>query len=167
MIKLEQIERQDLPKLKKMRNELRQYFREYRLLNDLNQEDWFEGMSRDTNQVMFKVVDEVILGACGLHYISWTNRSAEFGIYIGKDYQGQGHAKVALCSLLEYGFNELNLNRIWGEVYSNNPALQFYKKFGFEIEGRLRETYYNNGWHDSYIISMLRKDHDQLLEKSN
>lgn len=159
-IAIEAIELQDLPKLKKMRNELRQYFREYRLLNNLNQEDWFERMSRDTNQTMFKIVDEsFLLGACGLHYISWTNRSAEFGIYIGKDYQGQGHAKNAMRLLLNYGFNELNLHRIWGEVYSNNPALRFYMNFGFEIEGRLRETYYNNGWHDSYIISMLRREY--------
>lgn len=160
MISLEQIERQDLPHLKQMRNELREYFREYRLLNDLNQEEWFERMSRDRNQVMFKIVnDKILVGACGLHYISWTNRSAEFGIYIGKCFQGKGLAKEAMGRLLSYGFNELNLNRIWGEVYSNNPALRFYKNFGFEIEGRLRETYYYHEWYDSYIISMLRKEY--------
>lgn len=176
MIKLRAVERGDLTLLKDMRNtpELKKYFREYRLLNDKNQEQWFDSLTNDRTQCMF-CIDGVItktlyvsdvntgvlyedielVGACSLNNINWVNRSAEFGIYIKPDKQGNGFAKEALTELVKYGFNELNLHRIWGEVYSNNPALDFYKKFGFKVEGKLRDTYYYYGWHNSIIISIL------------
>lgn len=181
MIKLRAVERDDLALLKDMRNipELKKYFREYRLLNDNHQEQWFDSLTNDRTQCMFCIdggisetlyvgetntgilkEDIELVGACSLNNISWTNRSAEFGIYIKPDKQGNGFAKEALTKLVEYGFNELNLHRIWGEVYSNNPAVDFYKKFGFKVEGRLKDSYYYYGWHDSIIIGLLK---DYLL----
>ena len=63
-----------------------------------------------------------------------------------------------LITLIKYGFNELNLNRIWCEVYSNNNSIHLYKKLGFKSEGILREHVYKNGnYLNSHMLGMLKK----------
>jgi putative acetyltransferase len=43
----------------------------------------------------------------------------------------------------------------------NEPAIKLYKKFGFEIEGRLRDFSYRNGEYiDAYIMARIKKDCD-------
>jgi len=45
-----------------------------------------------------------------------------------------------------YGFEELNLNRIWLRVYDTNPrARKAYEKAGFVYEGTLRQAEYKHG----------------------
>ncbi len=65
MINLRAVERDDLTLLKDMRNtpELKKYFREYRLLNDKNQEQWFDSLTNDRKQCMFCIVINVYVGS--------------------------------------------------------------------------------------------------------
>ena len=148
--------------------ELRKYFREYRELSKDMQEGWFESkVLGDPNLVNFEIHDSKtskLIGHCGLYYINWIHRSAEFGIYVGDDdYRNGGYGSDALRSLVKYGFEDLNLNRIWCEVYSNNVALAVYKHIGFKHEGTMRESYYNEGQYwDAHILSMLKKEYEEL-----
>ena len=86
---LRAIEKDDLPMMLHWRNrpQFRQYFREYRELNFMNQEHWFENIVlKNRNLIMFSIVDIKkgdLLGACGLCYINWINRNADFSLYIG------------------------------------------------------------------------------------
>lgn len=88
---LRSVEKNDLPILLEWRNqpEYRQFFREYRELNLENQNRWFDiKVMEDSSTIMFTIIDlqnGEILGACGLCYIDWINRNADFSIYIGKD----------------------------------------------------------------------------------
>ena len=76
-------------------------------------------------------------------------------------YRGKGFGSDALRQLCRYGFEYLNLNRIWCEVYSNNASLDMYRHIGFKDEGILRENYYSEGkYWDSHILSMLKRDYD-------
>lgn len=142
---------------------LRKYFREYREISDLMQEKWYKRINETDKQVDFEIRtqnSDKLIGHCGLYYISWTNRVAEFGIYIGDHgYRSGGFGSDALRTLIEYGFNQLNLNRIWCEVYSNNNALDIYKHIGFVEEGLLRQSYYDDGvYWDSHILGLLKED---------
>ena len=108
--------------------------------------------------------NNLLIGHCGLYYINWTSRTAEFGIYIGdKEYRKGGYGSDALRTLISYGFNDLNMNRIWCEVYNNNEgALEVYKHVGFIYEGKLRENYYNEGkYWDSHIMGMLKNEYNK------
>ena len=154
-----------IEQLRQWRNqpELRKYFREFREIGIEDQERWFHKIEKDPNQFNFEIRDKKnkkLVGHCGLHYISWTNRTAEFGIYIGdKTYRGRGYGSNALRTLIKYGFDELNMNRIWCEVYNNNDALPIYKHLGFVEEGILRQNYYSEGkYWDSHILSMLKEE---------
>lgn len=85
-------------------------------------------------------------GVCGLTDIDQTNSRAEFSLYIAPKKQKTGLAQEALKLLLEYGFNTLGLNRIWGEVFGNNEkAMHIFKKFGFVEEGIRHDFYFRDG----------------------
>lgn len=107
-----------------------------------------------------KSEDKKDIGVCALTSVNYINRNAEFSLYIATPFQGKGYAKNALISLLNLGFNDLNLHRIWGEVFEyNNKALNMFYALGFIREGELRDTYYKNGtFINSYIISILKEE---------
>lgn len=165
---LRAIERHDLPQLLEWRNrpEFRRYFREYRELAMEQQEDWYRRLVLgDPATRMFAIValdDGRLLGACGLCYIDWVNRNADFSIYIGAEnaYIDQTHAADAALQLLAYGFDELNLHRVWAEIYSFDAIkMDFLKFLGFRLEGRHRQTHWSEGkWCDSLFLGLLAKE---------
>ena len=164
---LRAVEEKDLETLLHWRNieSFRVNFREFRELNLLEQKKWFEKTSSSQNDFMFSILDkkENLIGACGLLYIDWIIRSADFSFYIGKDesYVSGSHSEDAALSLINYGFGVLNLNKIWMELYEfDQEKINFFtKKFGFQEDGRLRQNCYSDGsYHDSLIISLLKKD---------
>ncbi|WP_313584252.1 GNAT family N-acetyltransferase [Lacrimispora sp.] len=58
--------------------------------------------------------------------------------------------------MLEYAFSELNLHRVFLNVFSfNKRAIKLYEKMGFMHEGVLRQVFYRGGdWHDIVIMSI-------------
>ncbi len=166
-IMLRGLESQDIEQLRQWRNlpSLRRYFREYREITKEMQQEWFSNVTTKSTEFHFTINDkkkQKIIGHCALSYVNWVSRTAEFAIYIGDmEYRGKGFGSDALRQLCRYGFEYLNLNRIWCEVYSNNASLDMYRHIGFKDEGMLRENYYSEGkYWDSHILSMLKRDYD-------
>jgi UDP-4-amino-4,6-dideoxy-N-acetyl-beta-L-altrosamine N-acetyltransferase len=169
-IYLTSIDKDNLNTLREWRNnpELRQYFREHRELSMDMQTNWYVNkVLGDPNQYNFEIHDnesKKLIGHCGLYYINWISKSAEFGIYIGDfSFRNGGYGSDSLRTLIDYGFNQLNMNRIWAEVYSNNDAIKVYTKIGFKIEGVLRQNVFKNGeYFDSTIISLLKSEYEDI-----
>ena len=167
LVGLRAVEREDLATLRDWRNipEFRRNFRETRELNMANQEGWFErsciGNPNDFMFIIVRLSDNKPIGACGLLYINWIIRLADFSFYIGEDnaYIDQdGYAEEATQLLIEYGFKNLNLHKIWMELYEfDNRKLNFFqKKFNFKIDGALRDNCFEEGkYWNSYILSLL------------
>jgi len=160
-----------LEKMRSWRNnpEFRQYYREYRVLSKQHQIRWWKEKVLEDDSWQYFVVkpiddSEKIIGFAGLTYIHPIYRTGEFAITIAdSEFQKSGYGSDALRTLIKYGFEELNLNRIWCEVYSNNSALDVYRHIGFKDEGVLRQTVYKNGEYlDSHVLSMLKSDYDEL-----
>jgi UDP-4-amino-4,6-dideoxy-N-acetyl-beta-L-altrosamine N-acetyltransferase len=160
------VKRDSLEQLMNWRNEpeLRKYFREYREINEHMQQSWYENrVLKDPNQVNFEIREKEgneLIGHCGLYYIDWVSRHAEFGIYVGdQNYRNGGYGSDSLRTLIKYGFQDLNLNKIWCEVYANNNALGVYERLGFVLEGVQRQHYFNEGkYWDSRILSLLKTE---------
>ncbi|GGH80211.1 hypothetical protein GCM10011379_50750 [Filimonas zeae] len=134
----------------------------------LNQENWYVRTINSANDYMFIIEDlsdSKPLGACGLLYTNWINRSADFSFYIGHQnlyIDNGGLAEDAARTLIQYGFNNLNLNKIWMELYEfDTRKIDFFlDKFGFHKDGMLRENCFEDGrYYNSYIISLLRKEY--------
>jgi len=165
---LRAIEAVDLPQLLAWRNrpELRRFFREFRELNNTQQEAWFDSkVNGDPQTRMFAIVELQsgrLLGACGLCYIDWINRTADFSIYIGAGnlYIDGQLAPDAALTLIRYGFDELGLNRLWSEIYAfDTSKAAFFESLGFQLDGRHRQTHWTKGaWHDSLYFSLLASD---------
>lgn len=171
LVKLTGIEPESLEQLREWRNkeELRVHFREFREITKSMQEEWYEKCvkNNDTSQFNFEIrtlKNAELIGHCGLYYVKWTNRTAEFGIYVGdQKFRGRGYGSDALCALLCYGFNELGLNRIWCEVYDTNSAISIYKRLGFKHEGTMRQHHFTNGkFVDSHILGLLSNEWQQI-----
>ncbi len=167
-VNLRAIEKGDLPQLMHWRNkpDFRKYFRETREINSDDQNKWFDTIN-DNNSIhkMFAIVDsdtKNLIGACGLCYIDWINRSADFSIYIGHNdiYIDDKYAVDAARIVMDYGFNILNLHRLWAEIYSIDESKKiFFDILGFKLDGELRHTYWhNNNWHNSLFYSLLSHD---------
>lgn len=164
-IGLRAIEKKDLNKLLEWRNkpDFRLFFREYRELSMDNQLQWYEKyVLNDPNTRMFAIVEletEELIGACGLCYIDWVNRNADFSIYIGKDdlYIDGVYAIDAANVMEKYGFEELNLHRLWAEIYSiDEKKIEFFEELQFVREGHFKETHWTQGrWVDSVFYGKL------------
>lgn len=169
-IGLRAVEKDDLIQLKQWRNnpDFRKHFREIRELNDANQERWFENLNQDSNSYFFSVVSldtGKIIGAGGLLYINWIIRSADFSFYIGEENEYVSNSERcndAISAILEYGFGTLGLNKVWMELYENDERkIRLFKDiFNFSIDGVLRDNWYNNGFKDSYLLTLLKKDYE-------
>jgi RimJ/RimL family protein N-acetyltransferase len=170
LVGLRALEREDLTLLRDWRNipDFRRNFREYRELNLDNQLKWFEGLQASgQNNFMFvieRLSDQKPLGACGLLYTNWIIRSADFSFYIGFEesyIDNYGYALDAAILLTKYGFNVLNLNKIWMELYEfDKKKLAFFlEQLSFKKDGKLRDNCFEDGrYWDSFIISLTRND---------
>lgn len=167
---LRAVEREDLRLLRDWRNivEFRRNFREHKELNMQHQENWYSNTINSSKDYMFiieRLEDHEPLGACGLLYVNWINRAADVSFYIGYKntyIDNEGYAEDAAGLLISYGFNNLNLNKLWMELYEfDTKKINFFtQKFGFHRDGILRENCFEDGkYHDSYIISLLKKDY--------
>lgn len=102
------------------------------------------------------------VGIISLVNIDTKNRSAECIIDIGdKSVWGKGIGTQALSLVIDYAFNELNMHRVYLQVFSfNERAIGLYQKLGFIEEGRLREALYRDGnWHDIVQMSILKSEY--------
>jgi len=85
---------------------------------------------RDTNE---------LVGCVGLH-VKPQNDCAEIGYWIGVDYWDCGYASEAAAAVVRFGFESLNLNRIYAMYFSRNRASgRVLEKIGMHHEGTLRQ----------------------------
>jgi RimJ/RimL family protein N-acetyltransferase len=170
LVGLRAVEKNDLPLLRDWRNipDFRKNFREVRELNMENQENWFNRIVVSSpNDFMFiieRLEDKKPIGVCGLVYINWIIRFADFSFYIGegeKYIDDDGYAQEAADLLIDYGFNNLNIHKIWMELYDfDAKKIDFFMgKFKFKKDGLLRDNCFEGGeYHNSHIYSLLESE---------
>jgi diamine N-acetyltransferase len=63
--------------------------------------------------------------------------------------------------VLKFGFEHLNLNRLYCEVFADNrAALALYGRMGFREEGQFRKHIYRDGHYEDVIyLACLRDDY--------
>jgi RimJ/RimL family protein N-acetyltransferase len=91
--------------------------------------------------------NNLLIGYVFLKNIEWNNRSAQLEVAIAeRDFVNLGLGSEVAQLILDYVFNELNLNRIESCVMSNNiGAIRMFEKAGFSIEGVGREAVFRDG----------------------
>jgi diamine N-acetyltransferase len=132
----------------------------YYPISDHNQQDWFDQVSRQRDSFIFSIQDSLegtLVGSCSLRNVHERHRSAELQIRIGEvSAQGRGLGTEAVGLLTDFGFNDLNLNRVYLHVFQDNDrAIQTYTKCGFVQEGVLRENCFVNGSYKDVVVMGL------------
>ncbi|WP_299313002.1 GNAT family protein [uncultured Aquimarina sp.] len=73
-------------------------------------------------------------------------KSAEIGYWIGEPYWGNGIATEAVGLITKYGFEKLDLIRIYSGVFQHNTAsMKILEKNGYSKEGIFRKAVFKKG----------------------
>ncbi|CAH8768725.1 GNAT family N-acetyltransferase [Paenibacillus dendritiformis] len=120
-------------------------------------------LSQDNKAIRFSIIEiesNEIIGSCGYNSIDFENAKAEIGYDIARAFWGRGYASEAICSLLDYAFSSLKLNRIEAKVEpANVNSVKVLQKLNFTFEGTLRQYEKVNGkLNDLNMYSKLRTD---------
>ncbi|MBD3214278.1 MAG: GNAT family N-acetyltransferase, partial [Candidatus Lokiarchaeota archaeon] len=110
---------------------------------------------------IFHKRDKIPIGDCGFNHISWIDRRGNIGLGIGEpEYWNRGVASEAVGLLLKYGFEELNLFKIYADIFSPNiGSWKCAEKVGMKREAELKKHEYIEGkYFDSFIYSIFRDD---------
>jgi ribosomal-protein-alanine N-acetyltransferase len=101
-----------------------------------------------------------LIGTCTFFDINTTCRRAEIGYALGSTAWGKGYMNEALTALLDYGFAELDLNRVEADIDPRNEASgKTLERLGFTREGLLRERWIVDGEvSDTAFYGLLRRE---------
>jgi RimJ/RimL family protein N-acetyltransferase len=104
-----------------------------------------------------------LLGTCALWGINAQCRRAEIGYILGPRSWGHGFMHEALSALLDYGFAELDLNRVEADTDPRNRrSARLLERLGFSQEGLFRERCIVDGEvSDAAMYGLLRREWDQ------
>jgi RimJ/RimL family protein N-acetyltransferase len=106
-----------------------------------------------------------LVGTCAFSQLDGDNGSALYHITIGeKDAWGQGYGTEATRLMLDHAFGTLGLHRVALYVFEfNERAIRAYRRCGFVLEGRSRESIFRDGeWWDELAMSVLESDWRRL-----
>jgi|WetSurMetagenome_2_1015567.scaffolds.fasta_scaffold656669_2 diamine N-acetyltransferase len=141
---------------------------QYLPVSDIEEEAWLADMliRRKDSDIFFVIClkNGKIIGSCGLHKVNHKDQNAELTVVIGKkDMWGKGYGVETGKLLIEYAFNQLNLQRLYTGAYAfNKKSLVFLKKLGFIREGRQRKAIYKNGgFHDTLLFGLLKEEYER------
>jgi RimJ/RimL family protein N-acetyltransferase len=99
-----------------------------------------------------------LVGSCAFSQVDGENGSAMYHITIGeKDAWGHGYGTEATRLMLDHAFGTLGLHRVALTVFEfNERAIRAYRRCGFVVEGRARESIWRDGrWWDELAMSVI------------
>lgn len=138
-------------------------------------DDWFNEIQRLQGEKHVRLGvflnDNAVIGDVALQDIDWRNRSCSIGLGIQKlEHRSKGYGSEAVRIMLEYGFNNLGIHRVWAETLESNIGAQkSLEKSGFVLEGCSRKAIYFAGrYFDKFHYGLLRSDYnlDRIYHES-
>lgn len=100
-----------------------------------------------------------LIGRCGLGLAS-PAFEAMLWYTLHPAHWGQGYTTEAARAVVDFGFRQLGLHRVWADCDPANPgSWRVLEKLGLRREGHLRENVWMDGaWTDSYIYGVLDRE---------
>jgi [ribosomal protein S5]-alanine N-acetyltransferase len=111
---------------------------------------------------IFRSDDMKYLGWCGYHTIVVNHQRAEIGYeLLAEEERNKGYMGEALKKVIQYGFEDLNLNRIEALTSLENEISQkLILANGFVHEGELKSHYLKNDeFENSVFFALLRHNY--------
>ena len=104
--------------------------------------------------------DLKLIGSCGINVSNPDDREGWIGYCLNKSFWKKGYATETAKALVEFGFRDLNLHRIFATCDPYNSAsARVLEKAGMLREGHLHEYKWSKGkWRDSYLYALINKE---------
>ncbi len=101
-----------------------------------------------------------VIGNCGIRNNAVNSHEADIGYELAPEQWGYGYASEAAGIIVAYGFEQLQLHRIYAECIADNLAsAHVLGKLGFRLEGRLRHKQRFKGrYWDVLVYGLLRDE---------
>ncbi|WP_261845153.1 UDP-4-amino-4,6-dideoxy-N-acetyl-beta-L-altrosamine N-acetyltransferase [Aliamphritea ceti] len=124
---------------------------------------WFSKASIDpTKKLLIFEVDKEPVGFVNFSSIR-TGNIADWGFYLAP-YAAKGTGAALGKTALDYAFNDLGLHKVCGEALSyNQKSIRFHQKMGFEMEGVLRDQFFDGqDYHSIHCFGLLHSEWPNL-----
>ena len=131
-------------------------------------EERISGLSDHISFEIWHKKDNKPIGHGGLGHIDWISGWANAFMLIGEpEYWNKNIATEATRLIIDYAFNELNLNKIHGGAAVDNiGSWSVAEKIGFKFEGIKKQEFFVDGKHVNMKVYCLLKE-DWLNSKKN
>ena len=102
--------------------------------------------------------DQKLIGAIGLH--DEGSDKAELGYWIAIPHWNKGYVTEAAKAIIDFGFQELNFNKIFATYFPHNPASgKVMKKIGMKKEALLKQHLKKDGkYYDIPLYSIFKTE---------
>jgi RimJ/RimL family protein N-acetyltransferase len=109
---------------------------------------------------MVKKEDDSLVGCMSMG-VSQKHKRAELAYWVGQPYWSQGYATEAARRIVQFGFEDLELNRIFAAAMTRNPgSYKVMSKIGMKYEGTFPQHVVKWGsCEDLVFYGMVRSDY--------
>lgn len=133
-------------------------------------EAWINAACQDESQSIFTIkVGLASVGTISLYNIDHVQHQAEYGrLIVDQAVRSNGYGSAALSALLDYAFGQLDLHRVYGDIFLSNAAgIAVAKSCGFRPEGVFRDHALKDGAYCDVIrMAILRDSYDTMLDRN-
>ena len=122
--------------------------------------DWYQKRFKEKLAIRRRIAlkgNTNIIGTIGFNNFV-KNHRANIGYDLQTEYWNKGYVTEALKTIIDFGFKQLEINRIEAEVMIGNSASErVLDKLGFTKEGILKQwLYWNEKHYDMIMYSLLK-----------
>ncbi|BBH24264.1 hypothetical protein Back11_56090 [Paenibacillus baekrokdamisoli] len=111
---------------------------------------------------MVKKEGKSLIGCVSLR-VSKNDNQAELAYWVGRPFWGQGFATEAAQTIVQFGFDELQLNRIFAAAMTKNPAsYKVMSKIGMKYEDTFPKHVLKSGIYEDIVFYELVKTENLL-----
>lgn len=131
---------------------------------EASQREWFRGIEKsETDLVLVGMIPQqnmmVPFGIATFYNIDRHNRSVQIGGHVYPEYRKGSNAMKGWFAGIDFAFEMLNMNRIYGEVLETNTAALKLDEMTMKREGVKRQACYQSGRYlDSVMFGLLREE---------
>jgi len=119
-----------------------------------------KAVAENTSRTLGIYRHEKIVGIISFVKLNWNNRRTEIGYWIDKNYEGKGIITEACEILINYAFEELDMNRVEIRCATENTRSRAIpERLNFKLDGVLRQFLWRHTrFFDMAIYSMLAEE---------
>lgn len=130
-------------------------------VSERKQTEWIDNLNSDDDIKLIIEVNDVAVGMASISNLDYKNSTSNLNIKISNSYRGKGIGTRTIKLLVNYCFNELNLNCLTANILEYNKISQkLFKECGFIKDGSLRSRVYKKGcYHNLLVYSLLRSEY--------